>query len=82
MVHIKDDDQPMAQRLIEFEKLIKAQPQLPHNICTYRTHTHAHALGKIVGNMGLRFGAGEEGTNWALSDKLPATIHVPFGKLE
>ncbi|KAL7745722.1 hypothetical protein ACLKA6_009926 [Drosophila palustris] len=34
MVHIKDDEQLMAQRLIEFEKLIKAQPQLPHNIST------------------------------------------------
>lgn len=52
MVHIKDDDQLMAQRLIEFEKVIKAQPQLPHNICTYRTRR----LPRIVGNMGLRFG--------------------------
>lgn len=63
MVHIKDDDQTMAQRLIEFEKLIKAQPQLPHNISTYHTNAHAHTLARIVGHMGLRFGAGEEGTN-------------------
>ncbi|KAH8294540.1 hypothetical protein KR044_007736 [Drosophila immigrans] len=35
MVHSKKDEEQqllLAQRLIEFEKLIKAQPQLPHNI--------------------------------------------------
>ncbi|XP_034099644.1 alpha-tocopherol transfer protein [Drosophila sulfurigaster albostrigata] len=46
MVHSKKDDDEhqllMAQRLIEFEKLIKAQPQLPHNISSTLLRRFVH----------------------------------------
>ncbi|KAH8386520.1 hypothetical protein KR093_001035 [Drosophila rubida] len=46
MVHTKKDDEQqllVAQRLIEFEKLIKAQPQLPHNISSTLLRRFLHA---------------------------------------